>query len=377
MAGLALTAITVACGPPPPVPTVPTNPLSLGSGGTVGNGPVVAASLSDDGRWVAFTSGASDLVPGDTNGVADLFLRDQQSGTVNRIVANPTGEPRMSANGRFVSFVVAGQIGVHDRIAATSTVWSPSFSAIGGPTTPVISPDGATAVYGAYSSFGITAPACRVRVLATGAETDCPHGGPGFGTVAYEAASASGRHVLYYWNDQDGGGTSGRRLWDRTAGTFVAIPTGVATFPGLTALSEDGHHLAYAAFQPAAALLPTVYDAVTGSSVPLPGPAPDGTTAPVDISSDGTVVLLLSEATNLVPGDTNGKPDLFRWDVTGGTVTRISTVIGTGAELPSGAGRCGTSPGQLLATGTAGCGTTVDAAVVTDGNATTDAYRFG
>ena len=47
------------------------------------------ASISDDGRWVIFASGASDLVAGDSNGVADIFARDMTNGTTVRLSNRP------------------------------------------------------------------------------------------------------------------------------------------------------------------------------------------------------------------------------------------------------------------------------------------------
>lgn len=43
-------------------------------------------TISDDGRYVVFHSGAQDLVPGDTNSVDDVFVRDRSTGTTTRIV---------------------------------------------------------------------------------------------------------------------------------------------------------------------------------------------------------------------------------------------------------------------------------------------------
>src|SRR4051812_30843272 len=66
--------------------------------------------LSATGRYVAFTSGASGLVPGDTNGVADVFVRDRRRGTTERVSVSSSGtEARdfgcsgvgISANGRY------------------------------------------------------------------------------------------------------------------------------------------------------------------------------------------------------------------------------------------------------------------------------------
>jgi Tol biopolymer transport system component len=80
-----------------------------GSAGGPGGGPAISA----DGRLVAFTSHASDLVANDTNGQPDAFVRDLEKGTttlvsLNRFGTNggngASGDPRLSADGRFVAF---------------------------------------------------------------------------------------------------------------------------------------------------------------------------------------------------------------------------------------------------------------------------------
>ena len=74
---------------------------------------VSAVSISDDGRWVVFASDQSDLVTGDSNGVTDVFVRDRKSNTTRRLSLRPDGSqasgssymPHASSDGRFVSFV--------------------------------------------------------------------------------------------------------------------------------------------------------------------------------------------------------------------------------------------------------------------------------
>jgi Tol biopolymer transport system component len=62
-----------------------TTPVSVNPGGTLGNGGSYFGTISADGRYVAFTSSASDLVSGDTNGFADVFVRDLQMGSTVRV----------------------------------------------------------------------------------------------------------------------------------------------------------------------------------------------------------------------------------------------------------------------------------------------------
>jgi len=90
-------------------------------------------SLSADGRFVAFTSDATNLVLGDTNGASDVFVRDRQTGTTERASVDSTGgqanapswSPFLSSDGRFVAFESGatdlvpgdpnGGIFIHDR----------------------------------------------------------------------------------------------------------------------------------------------------------------------------------------------------------------------------------------------------------------------
>ena len=80
---------------------------SVGRGGAKGDGPSGDATLSSDGRFVAFASAAANLVEGDDNGVADIFLVDRQSGTLQRFAApdgGRCGEPVVSGDGAVLAF---------------------------------------------------------------------------------------------------------------------------------------------------------------------------------------------------------------------------------------------------------------------------------
>jgi len=111
--------------------------LSVATGGGQGNSDSYHGRISPDGRWVVFTSWSSNLVPGDTNGADDVFLRDRTTGTTERInVSAGGGEASgaswlgaVSPDGRYVAFdsnapdLIAGDtnnawdIFVRDRVA--------------------------------------------------------------------------------------------------------------------------------------------------------------------------------------------------------------------------------------------------------------------
>jgi Tol biopolymer transport system component len=71
---------------------------------------------SSDGRWVVFSSSADNLVPGDTNGSDDIFLRDRQLGTTQRISLTSSGQqafcrsqfPHITPDGRYIVFASCG-----------------------------------------------------------------------------------------------------------------------------------------------------------------------------------------------------------------------------------------------------------------------------
>jgi WD40-like Beta Propeller Repeat len=93
----------------------------VSSTGTAGDDFSVLAAISGDGRFVAFWSLASTLVPGDTNGTTDVFVHDRQAGTTEQVSVDSRerqssggdqggtfdtnfGRPAISPDGRFVAF---------------------------------------------------------------------------------------------------------------------------------------------------------------------------------------------------------------------------------------------------------------------------------
>src|SRR4051794_40131562 len=104
-AGLLLTAAA-------PVWAGTTERVSVSSAGSQGDGYSYDQAISADGRFVAFHSRADNLVPGDTNGADDIFVRDRRTGRTERVSVSAAGRqgdggsfsPSISADGRFVAF---------------------------------------------------------------------------------------------------------------------------------------------------------------------------------------------------------------------------------------------------------------------------------
>jgi hypothetical protein len=97
---------------PTPTPAPFMTRVSVASDGTQGNDDSRCPSISADGRYVAFESEASNLVPGDTNGRGDIFVHDRVTGQTTRVSVASDGTqgnddsefPSISADGRYVAF---------------------------------------------------------------------------------------------------------------------------------------------------------------------------------------------------------------------------------------------------------------------------------
>ena len=89
-----------------------TTRVSVSSDGSQTNGESLGAAIAADGRYVLFTSQATNLVRGDTNGKWDAFMRDLRTGVTSRISVSSdgaegnddSGASAISANGRYVVF---------------------------------------------------------------------------------------------------------------------------------------------------------------------------------------------------------------------------------------------------------------------------------
>jgi Tol biopolymer transport system component len=109
VAALALVVVAPAVG----AADAKTKRVSIKSGGGQVNGQSDDASISANGRYIAFSSGASDLVGNDTNSTTDIFVHDRVTKKTRRVSRRsngaqgngPSHSPSISANGRYVAFV--------------------------------------------------------------------------------------------------------------------------------------------------------------------------------------------------------------------------------------------------------------------------------
>ncbi len=355
-----------------------TTRVSVATDGTQGNNYSGRAVVSADGRWVAFTSAADNLVPGDTNFQWDVFLHDRQTGTTTRVSLAPGGGqmdipsdfPAISADGRWVAFQSGSPLGttqvfLHDRETGTTIQVSVGPGGIAGSGAfPAISADGnwvsftsradnlvAGDTNGAEDVFVYerqTAVVTRVSVGSGGAQGNRYSWSLG-------SLSADGRLVAFASMASNLVADDTNGDWDvfvhdrQTATTTrVSVGPGGAQGNGASfnaAISADGRWVAFASG--ASNLVPGdtnghedvfLHDrqtgATTGVSVGLgnvPGNADSSRPA---ISADGRSVAFYSAASNLVAGDTNGSPDVFVRDMQAGVTTRVS--VGPGGVQAAG-----------------------------------------
>lgn len=242
------------------------------------------ASISDDGRWIIFSSSAADLVPGDTNGSPDIFARDMSIGTTVRLSVRPGGGettggsllPAASSDGRFVAF-----LSFDDQLVADDT------------------------------NFELD-----VFLLDRDADND----------------------GIF----DNGGGTIERVSVNDTGGQLV---TGAKQIRG--DVSDDGLIVAFATLQPIDAgdnngevdvyvrdldAGQTEAASVSTSGIIGDDESPHFFGDPIQTDASGNWVGFNSTASNLVPGDSNSDEDAFVRDRAAGQTTRVSVGPG-GAQI--------------------------------------------
>jgi Tol biopolymer transport system component len=253
---------------------IETTRISVDSSGNQGNGPSRAAAISSDGRFVVFDSDATNLVAGDTNGVADVFIRDRLTGTTSRVSIDSLGnegngpslEPVVSGNGRFVVY----------QSDATNLVADDT--------------NGVTDIFVHNRSNGVTV---RVTVNLAGEEANLANTDP--------AISPGGRFLAFrsLASNLVAGDTNGRAdafVFDRQNGSITRISVG-----------SDGSE-------------------------------GDGDSSDPSVSSDGRIAVFSSLATSFAAMDTNLASDVFVRDPSDTLAPRLECPPSVTAECTSAEG---------------------------------------
>jgi Tol biopolymer transport system component len=405
VASLALAALLLAfLGPAAALAHPPgtTQRVSVSSQGTVGDDDSVLAAVSADGRFVAFWSFASTLVPGDTNGSTDVFVHDRLTATTERVSVTSRerqatggdqggvldtnwGRPAISADGRFVAFassatnLVKGDrnqtvdVFVRDRVAGTTErVSLPSGrrgEANSDSSGPAISADGRLVAFTSFATNLVAgdtnfaddvfvrdrqaATTERVSLSSTEEQANAGSGAAAITPDGRLVAFSSSATNLVAGDVEDF--ATDVYLRDRQAGTTEGISTtqpssGFVLHSGAPSLSADGRLVAFQSWE--SNLVPGdtngrfdvfVLDRVSGTvervSVSSAGTEGNNDSTGPSISADGRVVAFTSDADNLVAGDGNFDVDVFVRDRQAQTTVRASVASDgteTGFELGSG-----------------------------------------
>ncbi len=359
-------------------------PVSLahaGLYGASGNGESEQPFFSAEGRFLAFTSRAGNLVANDSNGaISDIFIRDLSTGETVLASATPSGgsgdgdsfNPRLNADGRFVvfesdandlaldDFNFETDIFVRDLATRTTTLVSVNLEGTGGGDErsfgASISADGRYVAFVSEASNLVEGDTngqadVYVRDMATGVTqlvSATPQGAAGEGSSSNPLLSADGRLVVFESNADDlvandANGQSDVFVRDLGAGTTALISTngvtagnGASTAYG-SSISTDGRFVVFESMgddlvnndsNHASDVFVRDLDAeiTTLVSVNRSGVASHGFTAIGPASADGRYVVFMSTANDLTehPGDPSGKFDVFVRDLVTGETTLAS-----------------------------------------------------
>lgn len=360
-----------------------TSLASIATGGAQGDSSSAAATISADGRFVAFHGTATNLVPGDTNGVGDVFVRDLATGTTERVSVATGGaeadassvfvQPAaLSADGRFAAYasratnLVGGDtngqtdVFVRDRQSGTTERVSVATSGVqggGASYGAVISRDGRYVAFVSAASFAAADTNTREDVYVrdrlngtTELASPASNGGAADGDSFELAISDDGRFVTFASRATNlvVGDTNARTdvfLRDRVNGTTERVSVGAQAQQGdgdsrAPSITADGRWVLFTSrasnFTASGTLESVVYlrDRQNGTLERVDfgsgGTVVAGSTWPGNVSADGRFVTFSSIDAGYVPGDTNGWNDSFLRDRLNGTTERVSlTVDGT------------------------------------------------
>jgi len=301
--------------------------VSVAVGGGTGDSGSYDAVITPDGHYVAFVSDATNLVAGDTNLVRDVFRRDLLTNQTVRVSVSTAGlqadgasfAPSVSADGRYVAsssdatnLVTGDTNAAHDifvrdlvgnttmRASATST----GVQGNGASFSAAISGDGRFVAFSSDATNLVTGDTNLVRdifVRNLGSNTTT--------RVSVSSAGKQGNGACY----------SPALNGDGRCVAFTSDAT--------TLVTGDANAVRDVFLRDQTA------STTTRVSVPATGQS-NGISYSPALSTDGRYVAYSSSASNLVAGDTNGVPDIFRYDRTLSQTKCVS--LATGEVAPSG-----------------------------------------
>jgi Tol biopolymer transport system component len=307
--------------------------VSVSSAGERANGIANwADAISADGRFVVFESQATNLVPHSADSVSAVYLHDRLKGTTERVDVSTSGktpcfacvdgDASISADGRFVAFDAGANL----------------------------APGPMNSDYDVYLRDRLTGTTERVSVSMTGTKPN------GSDLSSYcDGMTADGRFVVFESSAPnlvpgDTNGHSDIFVRDMLTGTTERVSVSSSGTQGnrdssYADISADGRLVVFQSN--ATNLVPGdtnkssdvfVHDRLTGKtervSVSSSGKQANGDSKDAYVSADGRFVTFDSNATNLVPGDTNKSWDVFVHDLLTGKTQRVS--VGPGGKQAKG-----------------------------------------
>ena len=388
-----LVALAALAGVALAAPGAQTKRSSVNSNGAQGNSYSSTPAMSPDGRLVVFGSNSSNLVSGDTNGTSDIFVRDRQTHKTRRVSVSSTGAqgdgsssafpPTISSDGRYVTFtsiatnLVSGDtngsedVFVRDlKLHKTKRVSVSSSGAQGnGPSEQsIISSDGGSVIFSSRATNLVagdtngqddifvrnlkTHTTTRVSVSSTGTQSD---------GASYNTTISADGHLVGFASDATnlvpGDANAATDAFVRDLKThktkLVSVSSGGVRGDALSSepsISADARYVGFASHstnlvggdtnaQEDVFVRDLKLDKTRRVSVSSSGAQGNGKSYFLDpsVSAHGEFVVFVSEASNLVPGDTNATGDDFIRDVANHKTSRLSVgsagVQGNGYSL--------------------------------------------
>jgi Tol biopolymer transport system component len=286
--------------------------LSMDKLGNSGNGSSINAAISANGRFVVYHSRAGNPVANDTNNASDIYYFDKKNKTTDRLTEgnNDSVDARISGNGRYVVYSSAANNLVQDDTNARNDIFL-------------------------FDSKKSTHALVSVNRF----------GQPGNGGSFLPSISANGRFIIYesLANNlfpKDRNQSRDIFLYDTSTGLTRLVSVTQSNIQGngssyKPSVSNNGRYAAFSSDASNFAANDTnnasdvfLYDVktriITLVSVNAEGMPGNGRSFDAQISGNGRFVVYLSNAGNLVEGDTNDQYDIFLYDRKKNTTRRIS-----------------------------------------------------
>jgi hypothetical protein len=311
--------------------------VSVSSTGVQANADSQYPSIDATGAYIAFESFADNLVPGDSNGRRDIFLRHTPTGSTTLLTRggnDDSGDPAISGDSRLIAFTSsagnlvadddngARDVFVADRVAGTVTrvsVRNDGEEGDGDSDQPAISLDGRYVAYSSSATNLVSSDSNRTRdVFVHDRQT---------GTVSRVSVKSNGKQV--------NGDSTEPSIALRGDGYVVAF---TSTAPDV--VGNDGNGLTDVFVRTSQPRL-TVRISVNEEGEEGNGDSSNTALSGADLTG-AQYVAYSSRATNLIPAgeDRNGDEDVFRYDLATGQIRRFSVdtggIEGTGDDGASG-----------------------------------------